>query len=209
MRSCNACCASASPSSSTSRCAPSVIATLGEALVAHPDVRLVSATGSTAMGRAVGAACAATFKRTILELGGNNAAIVCPTADVDLALRAIVFAAVGTAGQRCTTLRRLFVHQDMYAGFVARLRGDLCHDPHRRSARRRHARGTADRSRGLRGDVTRRWRSAQSEGGGALRRRARAWRRPPRRLLRAPRDRGDARADGHDAARDLRARSST
>jgi len=95
----------------------------GEALVAHPEVRLVSATGSTAMGRAVGAACAPAFKRSILELGGNNAAIVCASADQDLATRAIVFAAVGTAGQRCTTLRRLFVHRSIHAGFVERLRG--------------------------------------------------------------------------------------
>ena len=78
-------------------------------------MRLISATGSTAMGRAVGEACARQFKRTILELGGNNAAIVCPSADLDLAARAIVFAAVGTAGQRCTTLRRLFVHRDLHA----------------------------------------------------------------------------------------------
>ena len=63
---------------------------LGARLVEHPDVRLVSATGSTAMGRAVGEACARQFKRTILELGGNNAAIVCPSADLDLATRAIV-----------------------------------------------------------------------------------------------------------------------
>jgi aldehyde dehydrogenase (NAD+) len=93
----------------------------GMALVAHPDVRLVSATGSTAMGRAVGEACARQFKRTILELGGNNAAIVTPSADADLAVRAIVFAAVGTAGQRCTTLRRLFVHESLRASFVGRL----------------------------------------------------------------------------------------
>ncbi len=98
----------------------------GEALVAHPAVRLVSATGSTAMGRAVGAACAATFKRTILELGGNNAAIVCPSADLDLAARAIVFAAVGTAGQRCTTLRRLFVQRSLHDAFVGRLE-DIYH----------------------------------------------------------------------------------
>ena len=93
----------------------------GERLVEHPAVRLVSATGSTAMGRAVGEACARQFKRTILELGGNNAAIVAPSADRDLAVRAIVFAAVGTAGQRCTTLRRLFVHESLYADFMARL----------------------------------------------------------------------------------------
>ena len=95
----------------------------GTQLVAHPDVRLVSATGSTAMGRAVGEACARQFKRTILELGGNNAAIVAPSADQDLALRAIVFAAVGTAGQRCTTLRRLFVDESLCEAFVARLKG--------------------------------------------------------------------------------------
>jgi aldehyde dehydrogenase (NAD+) len=95
---------------------------VGTQLVAHPDVRLVSATGSTAMGRAVGEACARQFKRTILELGGNNAAIVTRSADQDLALRAIVFAAVGTAGQRCTTLRRLFVHESVCEAFVARLK---------------------------------------------------------------------------------------
>jgi aldehyde dehydrogenase (NAD+) len=93
----------------------------GATLVEHPDVRLVSATGSTVMGRAVGQACARQFKRTILELGGNNAAIVAPSADLDLAARAIVFAAVGTAGQRCTTLRRLFVHESLHPSFVARL----------------------------------------------------------------------------------------
>ncbi|HVF63097.1 MAG TPA: aldehyde dehydrogenase family protein [Casimicrobiaceae bacterium] len=95
---------------------------IGTLLVEHPDVRLISATGSTAMGRKVGEACARQFKRTILELGGNNAALVCPTADLDLAARAIVFAAAGTAGQRCTTLRRLFVHRDIHRSFVDRLR---------------------------------------------------------------------------------------
>jgi aldehyde dehydrogenase (NAD+) len=95
---------------------------LGEALVAHEQVRLVSATGSTAMGRAVGEACAARFKRSLLELGGNNAAIITPSADRELALRAVTFAAVGTAGQRCTTLRRLFVHRSHYDRFVKQLR---------------------------------------------------------------------------------------
>jgi len=95
---------------------------LGEALVAHDAVRLVSATGSTGMGRAVGEACARHFKRSLLELGGNNAAIVCPSADLALAVRAVTFSAVGTAGQRCTTLRRLFVHRSIAAGFVAQLR---------------------------------------------------------------------------------------
>jgi aldehyde dehydrogenase (NAD+) len=79
---------------------------VGEALVDHPKVPLVSATGSTAMGRAVGPRVAARFGRALLELGGNNAAIVTPTADLDLTLRGVAFAAMGTAGQRCTTLRR-------------------------------------------------------------------------------------------------------
>ncbi|MBY4898281.1 aldehyde dehydrogenase family protein [Cupriavidus sp. AU9028] len=86
----------------------------GERLVAHRAVRLVSATGSTRMGRGVATACAATFKRNILELGGNNAAIVTPSANLGLALRAMTFAAAGTAGQRCTTLRRAFVHVDHF-----------------------------------------------------------------------------------------------
>jgi aldehyde dehydrogenase (NAD+) len=83
---------------------------------------VISATGSTRMGRTVGEACARQFKRAILELGGNNAAIVCASADPDLALRAVVFAAAGTAGQRCTSLRRLFVQRDVYGAFVQRLR---------------------------------------------------------------------------------------
>ncbi len=94
----------------------------GQALVEHPDIRLVSATGSTAMGRAVGQACARQFKRAILELGGNNAAVVCASADLDLALRAMVFAAVGTAGQRCTSLRRAFIHEAVYDPLVERLK---------------------------------------------------------------------------------------
>ncbi|MBB3999365.1 L-piperidine-6-carboxylate dehydrogenase [Aureimonas pseudogalii] len=94
---------------------------LGEALVDHPRVALVSATGSTAMGRAVGPRVAARFGRSLLELGGNNAAIVCPSADLDLTLRGVAFAAMGTAGQRCTTLRRLFVHDAVYDALVPRL----------------------------------------------------------------------------------------
>jgi len=95
---------------------------IGEALVDHPGVPLVSATGSTAMGRAVGPRLAARFARGLLELGGNNAAIVCPSADLDLTLRAVAFAAMGTAGQRCTTLRRLFVHDAVYDALVPRLK---------------------------------------------------------------------------------------
>ncbi|MCP6105438.1 aldehyde dehydrogenase family protein, partial [Klebsiella pneumoniae] len=79
----------------------------GEALVDDPRVPLVSATGSTRMGREVGPRVAARFGRSILELGGNNAMILAPSADLDLAVRGILFSAVGTAGQRCTTLRRL------------------------------------------------------------------------------------------------------
>ncbi len=94
---------------------------VGEVLVDHPRVPLVSATGSTAMGRAVGPRLATRFARSILELGGNNAAIVCPTADLDLTLRGVAFAAMGTAGQRCTTLRRLFVHESVYDKLVPRL----------------------------------------------------------------------------------------
>ncbi len=91
-------------------------------LVDHPRVALVSATGSTAMGRAVAPRLAARFARQILELGGNNAAIVAPSADLELALRGIAFAAMGTAGQRCTTLRRLFVHESVHDGLLPRLR---------------------------------------------------------------------------------------
>ncbi|HWH17126.1 MAG TPA: aldehyde dehydrogenase family protein [Allosphingosinicella sp.] len=94
----------------------------GEALVDDPRVALVSATGSTRMGREVAPRVAARFGRTLLELGGNNGMVVAPTADLDLAERAIAFAAVGTAGQRCTTLRRLFVHDEIYDRLVPRLK---------------------------------------------------------------------------------------
>ena len=95
---------------------------VGEALVDHPKVPLVSATGSTAMGRAVGPRLAQRFARALLELGGNNGAIVAPSADLNLALRGAAFAAMGTAGQRCTSLRRLFVHESCYEAFVGRLK---------------------------------------------------------------------------------------
>jgi len=95
---------------------------VGEAMVDHPKVPLVSATGSTAMGRAVAPRLASRFARALLELGGNNAAIVAPTADLDLTLRGVAFAAMGTAGQRCTTLRRLFVHDSLYDAFLPRLK---------------------------------------------------------------------------------------
>ncbi|HWF93782.1 MAG TPA: aldehyde dehydrogenase family protein [Xanthobacteraceae bacterium] len=94
---------------------------IGEAMVDDVRVAVVSATGSTAMGRAIGPRLAARFARAILELGGNNAAVVAPSADLDLSVRAIAFAAMGTAGQRCTTLRRIFVHDSVYDRLVSRL----------------------------------------------------------------------------------------
>ena len=94
----------------------------GGVLVDDARVALISATGSTRMGRDVAPRAARRFARTILELGGNNAAIVTPSADMDLALRATAFSALGAAGQRCTSLRRLFVHESIYGDFVARLK---------------------------------------------------------------------------------------
>ena len=95
---------------------------IGERLVDDPRLKLISATGSCAMGRAVAPRVAGRFGRLLLELGGNNAMIVAPSADLDLAARAILFAAVGTAGQRCTTLRRLIVHESIAETLMARLR---------------------------------------------------------------------------------------
>ena len=97
-------------------------AEVGERLVDDRRLKLISATGSCRMGRRVGPRVAARLGRTLLELGGNNAMIVGASADLDLAVRAIVFAAVGTAGQRCTTLRRLIVHEDVYDPLLARLK---------------------------------------------------------------------------------------
>ncbi len=94
---------------------------VGERLINDPRIPLVSFTGSTKMGRHVSEACAKRFGRSILELGGNNAIIVEPDANLDLALRAILFAAVGTAGQRCTSLRRLFLHSSIADEMVAKL----------------------------------------------------------------------------------------
>lgn len=94
---------------------------LGEILTTSPDVALVSATGSVPMGKAVAETMSKRLGKTILELGGNNAMIVAPSADLEMAVRAIVFSAVGTAGQRCTTLRRLIVHEDIYDQLIPRL----------------------------------------------------------------------------------------
>lgn len=95
--------------------------TVGEALIRDTRVPLISATGSVRMGRHVSRAVASRSGKTILELGGNNAVIVAPSADLDLAIRGIVFGAVGTAGQRCTTTRRLIVHKDIYDNFCRSL----------------------------------------------------------------------------------------
>lgn len=94
---------------------------VGAALVDDHRVPLISATGSTRMGRIVGPRVAQRFGRALLELGGNNGMLITPSADLDLAVRAILFAAVGTAGQRCTTLRRLIVHKSQYDALVPRL----------------------------------------------------------------------------------------
>lgn len=110
-------------------------ADVGQAIAASPKLPLVSATGSTAMGRAVGQTVAARLGRSLLELGGNNAIIVAPTADSELALRGIVFSAVGTCGQRCTSLRRLIVHRSVAEPLIRRLKkvyadlpiGNPCH----------------------------------------------------------------------------------
>ena len=94
---------------------------VGEALAADPRIPLVSATGSTRMGKAVATMVAGRLGRSLLELGGNNAMIVSDSADLDLAVRAIAFSAVGTAGQRCTSLRRLIVHEDIGDQLLTRL----------------------------------------------------------------------------------------
>ena len=94
---------------------------VGRALVDHPGVALLSATGSTRMGRAVGPRVAERFGRSLLELGGNNAAVVSGSADLDLAVRGIVFAAAGTAGQRCTTMRRVIAHGSVVDELTDRL----------------------------------------------------------------------------------------
>jgi aldehyde dehydrogenase (NAD+) len=97
-------------------------AEIGEVMSRSPLVPLVSATGSVRMGRKVATVVAERLGRSLLELGGNNAMIVAPSADLSLALRAITFSAVGTAGQRCTSLRRLFVHSSIHDQVVAQIK---------------------------------------------------------------------------------------
>src|SRR5690606_24208673 len=96
---------------------------VGQWIAEDTRLPLVSATGSCRMGRSVGQTVAARLGRALLELGGNNGMIITPSANLDLALRAVVFAAAGTAGQRCTTLRRLIIHQSVAEGFIGRLVG--------------------------------------------------------------------------------------
>jgi aldehyde dehydrogenase family 7 protein A1 len=94
---------------------------VGEAMIQDKRMELVSFTGSTKVGRHVNQVVSSRFGKTILELGGNNAMIVDKDADHEMALRATLFSAVGTAGQRCTSLRRLFLHEDIYDDFLGRL----------------------------------------------------------------------------------------
>jgi aldehyde dehydrogenase (NAD+) len=94
---------------------------VGETIVDDPRVPVLSATGSTRMGQVIGERLARRFGRGILELGGNNASIVTPSADLDLTLRAVAFGAMGTAGQRCTSLRRLIVHESVYEALIPKL----------------------------------------------------------------------------------------
>ena len=91
-------------------------------LAEDQGIALFSATGSCDMGKALAPKVAKRLGRSLLELGGNNAAIVCKSADLDLTIKGITFSAAGTTGQRCTTLRRLFVHQDIYNEVIEKLK---------------------------------------------------------------------------------------
>ena len=91
------------------------------ALCQDSNIPLISATGSTQMGKELAPLVSARLGRTLLELGGNNAAIICPTADLDLTVKGVTFSACGTTGQRCTSLRRAFVHEDIYDVFMQKL----------------------------------------------------------------------------------------
>lgn len=94
---------------------------VGDYLISQHQIKLVSATGSTRMGKMVAHRLASTLRRCLLELGGNNGMIITPSADLPLAIKAVVFSAVGTAGQRCTSLRRLFVHEEKYEYVLSKL----------------------------------------------------------------------------------------
>ena len=123
-------------------------AKIGEQLVTDPRIALVSATGSTRMGRIVAPKVAERFGKSLLELGGNNAVIVSDKADLHLALNSILFGAVGTAGQRCTTTRRAIVHKSVYDKFFEQLEKSLRADrqnKNRRSAGCQNSRRPTDR----------------------------------------------------------------
>jgi aldehyde dehydrogenase (NAD+) len=148
-----------------------------ERMVDDRRVQLVSATGSTRMGRAVYPRVAQRFGRCLLELGGNNAMIVTPTADLELATRAILFSAVGTCGQRCTSLRRLVVHESLHGDLVTKVERAYSQvkigDP-REAARWSDRSSTRDRTRRCRArSRARRTRAARSSAANVSRSRAR------------------------------------
>ena len=178
----------------------------GERLVDDPRVALISATGSTRMGKAVAPRVAARFGRLLLELGGNNAAIVAPSADLDLAVRGIVFSAAGTAGQRCTTLRRVIAHASIADELVERLAGAYASLPIGSPLDDTTLVGPLVDAGGLRG-----LRERAGEGQGQRRRADRRRRagggrgRRGRRLLRPARDRAHADPERHRPGRDVRA----
>ena len=180
---------------------------VGERLVDDPRVALVSATGSVRMGQQVGPRVAQRFGRALLELGGNNAAIVTPSADLDLAVRGIVFSAAGTAGQRCTTLRRLIVHRSVADALRRADRRGVPAAAGRRPGGRRHAGRPADPRDGVP-------RHGRRAGAGARRGRRGVRRRAPRRsatkrVLRRAGGGADARADRRSCTTRRSRRSST
>ena len=181
---------------------------IGAALVGDDRVPVISATGSTEMGRVVGQQVAGRFGRSILELGGNNALIVCPSAEMDLATRATVFSAVGTAGQRCTSLRRLLVHTSVRETLIGQLTSAYesveVGDP--RDSR--HPHGTTHRSWFFRRHASGVGRGAKL-GRDGRRRRARLGRRVKGRFLRAARPRPARRAAAGIASARRSHRSST
>jgi len=142
---------------------------VGRRLVEDPRVALVSATGSVRMGREIAPVIAGRFGRALLELGGNNACIVTPSVDLDLAVRGIVFAAAGTAGQRCTTLRRLIVHRFGLRPAGASHRRRVRHPQHRQPHCGRGAGRSADQPKQLRGPAGRPGTCGRGGGRGAVR----------------------------------------
>ena len=177
-------------------------------LADDPRVPLVSATGSTQMGKELAPRIAARFGRSLLELGGNNAAIVAPSADLDLAVRGVLFSAVGTAGQRCTSLRRLIVHESIADELVDRLASRL--RASRSATRASRARSSGRSSAATRSPAWRRRSSGAGRRGRGRRGGGRAladeW---PDAWYASPTLVADAGADGGRRAGDLRARSST